>query len=285
MRIQGDGRVGIATTALGDASLDVDAGTRGLAIIAESSVVGGRGLGAYVTAATGATIAGEFVSSSTSGTGISSRASATSGTTYGVFGRTNSTSTNAVGVFGQADRANNTNTFYGVYGSAIGTNTFGVFSNGRFGATGTKSFVIDHPKDPKNKVLLHYSAESPDVLNIYSGVGRLDEAGEVWITLPDYFGDINIDPRYTLTSVGAPAPMLHVAVEIADNRFKIAGGAPNAKVSWEIKAIRNDKFMQRYGAPVEKDKDEANKGVYLQPELYNQPAEQGQLQTAPGVSQ
>ena len=45
--------------------------------------------------------------------------------------------------------------------------------------------------------------------------------------------------------------MLHISVEIEGNQFKIAGGAPNARASWEVKAVRRDAFVQRYGAPVE----------------------------------
>ena len=43
------------------------------------------------------------------------------------------------------------------------------------------------------------------------------------MTLPDYFQAINRDFHYQLTAIGAPAPNLHVAREIADNEFLIAG--------------------------------------------------------------
>jgi hypothetical protein len=37
------------------------------------------------------------------------------------------------------------------------TNGYGVYSLGRLGASGPKSFRIDHPDDPESRYLLHYS--------------------------------------------------------------------------------------------------------------------------------
>jgi hypothetical protein len=46
-------------------------------------------------------------------------------------------------------------------------------------------------------------------------------------------------------------------------------------VSWEVKAIRNDLWVQRYGYQTEQEKEDAIKGKYLHPELYGQPKELG----------
>jgi hypothetical protein len=120
-----------------------------------------------------------------------------------------------------------------------------------------------------------FCTESPEPLNTYTGVVTLDARGEAWVQLPNYFEAINRDPRYTLTPIGAPMPNLHVAVEIQGNRFKIAGGAPGKRVSWEVKAIRNDLWVQRYGYQTEQEKEDEIKGKYLHPELYGQPKERG----------
>jgi hypothetical protein len=139
---------------------------------------------------------------------------------------------------------------------------------------------------------VHYAAESPDVINFYSGKVRLDARGEGVVELPAYFARINRDPRYALTAVGAPMPMLHVATEIdeaalqaaagagpgdavATCTFRIAGGAAGATVCWEVKALRNDLWVQRHGAPVEREKDEQSRGTYQRPELYGHPKEMG----------
>jgi hypothetical protein len=51
---------------------------------------------------------------------------------------------------------------------------------------------------------------------------------------------LNGDFRYQLTAIGAPAPRLYVAREVTQNRFKIAGGRPGGKVSWQVTGIRHD---------------------------------------------
>lgn len=277
VRFKGNGQVGMGLTTPGDTVLHVAAGARGNAVIAENATNGAVALTALSTGGTGAGMGGDFEADGSSGTGLYAIANANTGTTYGVRGYTDSSGTNSIGVRGEALRSG---TNYGVYGAAAGASSFGVYANGRLGASGTKSFMIDHPLDPENRFLLHYSMESPDVLNVYTGVAVLDGAGEAWVVLPDYFEAINIEPRYTLTSVGVPAPMLHVAEEVSGNRFRVAGGAPNAKVSWEVKARRNDRFVQQNGAPIEPEKGEGERGKYLRPELYGKPPEMGQFFTA-----
>ena len=207
----------------------------------------------------------------------------------GIEGR--NASTTGRGVYGFASATTGVN--YGVMGeTASGFAGWGVYSFGDVGASGTKLFRIDHPDDPENKYLLHYSTESPEVLNAYSGKVTLDSAGEAVVELPHYFAKINKDPRYTLTAVGAPMPMLHVAEEIdeaalsagakagpgetaAKCTFRIAGGAPGAKVSWRIEAVRNDPWVRTKGAAVEVEKQGVEKGTYQHPELYGQPKEKG----------
>ncbi len=156
---------------------------------------------------------------------------------------------------------------------------YGVYASGRLGASGTKSFEIDHPLDPENKKLKHYTIESPEVLNLYRGNAIMDNNGEAVITLPEYFLAINIDFSYVLTPIGQQAPVF-IKQEIDDDgKFVIAGGNPEQKISWVVYAKRNDRFMQRErkNEPdlVEVEKKEFEKGKYIQPELYNQPPEKG----------
>ncbi|GIV21777.1 MAG: hypothetical protein KatS3mg023_3528 [Armatimonadota bacterium] len=233
----GDWGCGIFVQALGRTA------TTGIWVLSQGD--NAIGVGTVVNHPTGSTTAGWFSSFSTSGKGVYGEATATSGTTYGVLGRSDSPS------------------------------GYGVYSAGRFAATGTKSFQIDHPLNPENAFLNHYSAEGPEPQNIYNGIVVLDARGEAWVQLPDYFEAINRDPRYTLTPIGAPMPNLHVAVEIQNNRFKIAGGAPGRKVSWEVKAVRNDRWVQQYGYQTEQPKPAEYRGKYLHPELYGQPKELG----------
>lgn len=131
---------------------------------------------------------------------------------------------------------------------------------------GGGSFKIDHPLDPGNKFLYHSFVESPDMKNIYDGVAVLDERGEAVVEMPAWFSALNRDFRYQLTAVGAPAPGLYVAQEVTDNRFKIAGGAPGLKVSWQVTGIRQDAFANAHRIPVEEDKPADQRGTFLYPE-------------------
>lgn len=168
---------------------------------------------------------------------------------------------------------------YGVYGSSYANfpNSWAVYANGRLGATGTKNFRIDHPLDPLNKYLLHYSAEGPEPRNVYQGAVVTDEKGYAWVELPSYYQDINVDPLYQLTVIDSSDDFVQVKVveEIQGNRFRIRTNSPSIKVCWRVDAVRNDAFVQKYGAPVEVKKPEREAGKYQIPELYGAPPEMG----------
>lgn len=183
--------------------------------------------------------------------------SATNVTSVGVKGQTLATNINAVGVWGQ---------------SPVGG--VGVFSNGDLVASGAKAFCIDHPLDPQNKLLKHFSIESNEVLNMYRGNVILDGNGEATVELPDYFSAININFSYNLTAVGAQAN-LYIKKEISDRTFEIAGGKPGQKVSWVVYADRNDPYIKQHPENVKNEIEKTGEwaGKYLRPELYGQPAE------------
>ena len=141
---------------------------------------------------------------------------------------------------------------------------------GNLMVSGTKGFRIDHPLDPANKYLFHSAVESPDMKNVYDGMAVLDAKGESSVTLPRWFQALNRDFRYQLTSVGGPAPNLHVAMEIHDNRFLIAGGVPGVKVSWQVTGIRQDAWAQAHPMPVEATKPTSKRGRFSNPELYQE---------------
>jgi hypothetical protein len=141
----------------------------------------------------------------------------------GVFGRSN----NGTGVWGESN--------VGFAGQFFGR----VLVTGMLEKLGG-GFKMDPPLDPENKYLSHSFVESPDMKNIYDGVAVLDERGAAWVELPQWFEALNRDFRYQLTAIGAPAPDLHVAEEMSNNRFKIAGGRAHMKVSWQVTGIRQD---------------------------------------------
>ncbi len=281
----------------------------------ESQSTNGSGVLGLASALSGNTSAGYFQAQSPTGIGVLGRSVAGSGISYGGYFDTNSATGRAV--YGEATAGTGINyggyfesqstsgrgvyarvtpttgTIYAVYGQAsTSASGYAVYGAGDMGASGVKPFRIDHPQDPANKYLLHYAAESPEVINFYSGKVTLDGAGEAVVELPAYFAAINRDPRYSLTALGAAMPTLHVADEIRDEdlsagelaapgeplpvcSFRIAGGVPGARVSWEVKALRNDLRVRLHGAPVEREKTGPERGTYQHPEYYGQPPEMG----------
>ena len=184
-------------------------------------------------------------------------------TGYGVYGWNTLTSQTTYGVYGRVDSPD------GYAGYFVGD----VYVNGDLDAT-SKSFKIDHPLDPANQYLYHFSVESAERLNQYTGNVTLDAKGEAWVELPAWFEAINADIRYQLTCIGGYAPV-YIGQEIQDNRFQIAGGEPGLKISWMVTAVRDDPYAQQHPPVVEQAKPEGERGTYLDPELYGQPEEMG----------
>ncbi|MFZ2873784.1 MAG: hypothetical protein WAZ94_04815 [Phycisphaerales bacterium] len=115
---------------------------------ASSTSTSGGGVYGGAWATTGFTYGGEFYAASNRGIGVSGYVSPTSnGQTIGVYGESTSSST-GYGVYGKASSAVDFN--YGVLGDVTAPNSWAVYANGRFAASGTKSFRIDHPQDPEN---------------------------------------------------------------------------------------------------------------------------------------
>lgn len=165
----------------------------------------------------------------------------------------------------------------GVIGSTGSAAGHGVQSFGRFMSTGTKAFRIDHPLEPETKFLSHYCSEGPEPMNVYSGVVTTGTDGFANVELPDYFASINRDPRIQLTvdDSGEDFVMVKVVGGIQDNAFRVRTSKPGVKVYWQVSGVRNDRFIQRYGAPVEVEKSPSEVGKYQHPELYDAEPSQG----------
>jgi hypothetical protein len=275
-------------------------------VYGQSASTSGIGLSGAATATTGNAY-GVFGQTATTdfGAGVIGTTSATTGNAFGVFGSSAGTSGN--GVFGYASSTSGST--IGVSGFVesptgtagrfvahsglglilqgnSGSNQTQVFSvdangNGFFAGNlnvtgnvskGSGSFKIDHPLDPANKYLSHSFVESPDMMNVYNGVVALDARGSAWVDLPDYFQTLNRDYRYQLTSIGAPGPNLYIAKEVSGNRFRISGGRPHARVSWQVTGIRHDAYADANRIKVEEEKPANQRGTYLHPELFGGPA-------------
>ena len=188
---------------------------------------------------------------------------------FGVYGQNLDAiapSGNAVGTYGIG--------YIGVWGDDLGTGGFSIYANGDLGAAGVKTFSIDHPSNPENEYLRHFSIESNEVLNVYRGNAEFGGNGEAVVTLPDYFDVINTNFSYQLTPVGGYAP-LYIKEKISNGQFTIGGGQAGMEVSWTVHAERNDPYLQQNPEKrsVEVEKEDWNKGKYLRPELYGQKEE------------
>jgi hypothetical protein len=64
--------------------------------------------------------------------------------------------------------------------------------------------------------------------------------------LGEKFNQRNTAFRYQLTAIGASAPGLYIAQEVQNNTFSVAGGQPGMKVSWQITAVRQDRYAKSH---------------------------------------
>jgi hypothetical protein len=262
-------------------------GVRGLASATSGTTYGVYGASESPTgiavngvASSGTGVAGQTTSSTAYG--VYGANLATTGQAFGVYGTTASTA--GIGALGTATAASGST--YGVYGSAASPTGIGVDAvstgggtalvataqnggnagqfngnvkvTGNLTVTGTVSkgggsFRIDHPLDPEHKYLYHSFVESPDMMNIYNGVATLSRRGDAVVQLPDWFDALNRDFRYQLTCIGGFAPV-YVASEVSGNQFKIGGGRPGMKISWQVTGIRKDAFANEHRIPVEENK-------------------------------
>jgi hypothetical protein len=184
----------------------------------------------------------------------------------GVSGENTSNGTYAIGVLGQTIGG------VGVYGIATGSGFAGSFDgkvrvNGVL-SKGSGTFQIDHPQDPANRYLVHSFVESPEMMNVYAGVAFCDANGEATVEMPSYFEALNRTFRYQLTPVGQSAPNLFLADEVTEGQFRIAGGAPGLKVSWQVTGVRQDAFAEANPVVVEPEKANEDRGMFLHPNLF-----------------
>lgn len=112
--------------------------------------------------------------------------------------------------------------------------------SGSFNVNGAsyKSFIIDHPADP-DRWLVHACTESPQAGVEYWGETTLDDQGRATVKLPDYFEALTL-PTGRAVSVNTCTPELRNASATypTNGQFTIHG-APDVRVTWIVKAIRD----------------------------------------------
>jgi hypothetical protein len=108
-------------------------------------------------------------------------------------------------------------------------------------------------------------------MNVYNGNITTDAQGAATVMLPGYFEALNQDFRYQLTVIGQFAQAI-VATEVQNNRFTIQTDKPLVKVSWQVTGIRHDPYANDHRIQVEVDKSPGERGQYVYPQGYDQPA-------------
>jgi hypothetical protein len=110
------------------------------------------------------------------------------------------------------------------------------------------------------------------MMNIYNGNIATDQNGEAVVELPEWFEALNKGFRYQLTVIGTFAQAI-VAEKVKGNRFTIKTSAPNIEVSWQgNRKSARDAFCRQASHPVEEMKAELERGYYLHPDAFDQPA-------------
>lgn len=104
----------------------------------------------------------------------------------------------------------------------------------------------------------------------------LDDTGGATVQLPEWFEALNEDFSDQLTAVGAPMPLLHVATEVEQGHFEIAGGTPGKRASWMITGVRKDAYAKAHPLLIEQDKGEF-RGTYRHRLEHGAPAAMGEL--------
>lgn len=109
---------------------------------------------------------------------------------------------------------------------------------------------------------------------MYRGTVTTDDDGNASVELPSYFEDLNRDFSYQLTVVGQPAQAF-VSDEISANRFTIRTDPANVKVCWQVTGIRQDAWAEKNRIVVDEEKPDGERGLFLDPTLFDQPRERG----------
>ena len=179
-----------------------------------------------------------------------------------------------VGILGLADSPPDA---YAIWGYSV--NNWAGFFSGKVHVNAelsksSGSFKIDHPLAPADKYLYHSFVESPDMMNIYNGNVVTDDRGFATVSLPEWFEALNRDFRYQLTVLGDGDvwAQARIARKIEANAFLIQTSAPRIEVSWQVTGIRQDAWAEAHRIRVEEGKPETERGSYLHPELFGQPA-------------
>jgi hypothetical protein len=103
-------------------------------------------------------------------------------------------------------------------------------STGSTGPIGSKTFIIEHPKD-KSKFLVHACLEGPEVGVYYRGISEITNNHSVKIDLPLYIPDWATDFTTNITAIYDGKIKVYAVSEVDKNGFFNVYGE-NGKFNW-----------------------------------------------------
>jgi hypothetical protein len=202
---------------------------------------------------------------------------------YGVMGQSGISGSTGAGVRGEnVNAANPGNAVEAVtngsgsalfaQGTTAGTFNGNVTINGDLAVTGTKSgFRIDDPRAPTRRTLTHTPVETDELTVTYSGNVRTGADGRATVRLPEYAETLAGDWRYQLTPIGRFGQAI-VEREVSGGSFVVRTEHGGTKVSWTVTGSRRDPQARHDAIDPVTAKRGSDKGRYLDPALYGQPA-------------
>ncbi|HKE01391.1 MAG TPA: hypothetical protein VKE69_10310 [Planctomycetota bacterium] len=149
----------------------------------------------------------------------------------GVNARATSTGTYAV----IATQLATTGVGYGVLGQTQSPSGWGVYSDGKFGATGSKSFIQPHPTDPSREI--HFTClEGNESGTYFRGTSKV-VGGVAIVDVPEEFRLVSEGSGLTvqLTAVGKLAVL---CVESSDLRRIVVRGSEDVEFSYFVNGVR-----------------------------------------------
>lgn len=138
------------------------------------------------------------------------------------------------------------------------------------------AFLIDHPVDPYNQTLRHSFVESPEELCLYRGKLLLDDTGRGVVEVPSYFPALTAEHEatVTLTAIGRQPFAASYEWNADFTAFDVYGN-PNAEVSYQVLARRDDPAIHILRRPVEEEKQGSDRGKLLFPAAYGEKDDTG----------
>ena len=102
-----------------------------------------------------------------------------------------------------------------------------------------KSFIIDHPKEPETKHLVHVCLEGPEAGVYHRGKGEITNNETVEISLPDYVPGWARDFTVQVTAIYDGKVKMYAVSEVDENgKFNVYG--ENGRFNWQATGKRAD---------------------------------------------